>query len=125
MECCKTDDGKMEHGKMEHGKMEHGKMEHGKMECCEKKEGKMSESKDHKMMMHKEQDSGNPVVRKGIVDLKAIDKNKDGKVYQDMMDWNVISDEPGECPLCGMTLKEVTLKNAEENLINNNFKVKK
>ncbi len=64
------------------------------------------------------------VVRKGVIDLTAIDKNKDGKVYQDQMDWNVISDKPGKCPLCKMTLKEVTLKEAKKNLVENNFKVK-
>jgi membrane fusion protein, copper/silver efflux system len=65
------------------------------------------------------------VVRKGIIDLKAIDKNKDGKVYQDVMDFNVVSDTPGKCPLCGMTLKEVSLKKAKETLLKNGFKVKK
>ncbi len=41
------------------------------------------------------------------------------------MDWNVISDKPGKCPLCKMTLKEVTLKEAKKNLVANGFKVKK
>jgi hypothetical protein len=40
------------------------------------------------------------------------------------MDWNVISDKPGKCPLCKMELKEVTLQEAKENLIKNDFKVK-
>ncbi len=53
------------------------------------------------------------IVREGVIDLNAIDANKDGKVYQDMMDYNVISDAPGTCPLCGMTLKEVTLEKAK------------
>jgi Cu(I)/Ag(I) efflux system membrane fusion protein/cobalt-zinc-cadmium efflux system membrane fusion protein len=66
----------------------------------------------------------NPIVREGVIDLKAIDENNDGKVFQDQMDWNVISDNPGKCPLCGMTLKEVTLEKAKENLINNGFDVK-
>ena len=64
------------------------------------------------------------IVHKGEIGLKAIDKNKDGKVFQDQMDWNVISDKPGKCPLCKMTLKEVTVKEAKENLIKNGFKVK-
>ena len=64
------------------------------------------------------------IVHKGVIDLKAIDKNKDGKVFQDQMDWNVISDKPGKCPLCKMTLKEVTLDEAKKNLIKNGFKVK-
>jgi transcription initiation factor IIE alpha subunit len=63
-------------------------------------------------------------VHKGIINVEAIDKNKDGKVYQDQMDWNVISDKPGTCPLCKMTLEEVTVKKAKENLKNNGFKVK-
>lgn len=64
------------------------------------------------------------IVHHGIIDLEMIDKNKDGKVYQDMMDWNVISDEPGECPLCKMTLTEVSIEQAKENLIKNDFKIK-
>ncbi len=66
----------------------------------------------------------NSIVREGVIDLKAIDENKDGKVYQDMMDYNVISDKPGKCPLCGMTLKEVSIKKAKETLLKSGFKVK-
>jgi Cu(I)/Ag(I) efflux system membrane fusion protein/cobalt-zinc-cadmium efflux system membrane fusion protein len=64
------------------------------------------------------------IVRTGVIDLQMIDLNKDGNVYQDPMDWNVISDESGKCPLCEMELKEVTLQEAKENLIKNDFKVK-
>jgi len=64
------------------------------------------------------------IVREGEIDLAAIDENKDGKVYQDQMCWNVISDEPGKCPQCGMTLKEVSLEKAKENLIENDYRVK-
>ena len=66
----------------------------------------------------------NPIIHEGLIDLKAIDKNKDGKVYQDMMDWNVISDKPGECPICGMKLKEVTIDQAKKNLADHSYKVK-
>lgn len=66
----------------------------------------------------------NPLIRKGTIDLSSIDKNKDGKLYQDVMDWNVISDEPGECPICGMTLKEFTIKEVKENLTKHGFKYK-
>ncbi len=65
-----------------------------------------------------------PRVRKGIIDLSAIDKNKDGKLYEDIMDWNVISDEPGACPLCGMTLREFTIKEVKENLTKHGFEYK-
>lgn len=77
------------------------------------------------MKMEKQKsEAATSIVREGVIDLKAIDKNKDGKVYQDPMDWNVISDVPGKCPLCKMTLKEVTLKEAKKNLVENGFKVK-
>lgn len=70
-------------------------------------------------------ESKDPRVRKGVIDLSAIDKNKDGKLYQDIMDWNVISDEPGECPLCGMTLREFSIKEVEKNLTEHGFEYKK
>ena len=63
-------------------------------------------------------------IRKGVIDLSAIDKNKDGKLYEDIMDWNVISDKPGTCPLCGMTLREFTIKEVKENLAKHGFEYK-
>ena len=74
--------------------------------------------------VHQITEEGNSIVRKGIIVLNAIDENKDGKVYQDMMDYNVISDKPGKCPICGMKLKEVSVAKAKENLIKSGFKVK-
>ena len=79
----------------------------------------MMKDSSHKML-----DKKNSIVRKGVIDLKEIDKNKDGKVFQDMMDYNVISDKPGKCPLCGMKLKEVSIKKAKDALIKAGFKVK-
>jgi len=73
--------------------------------------------------MKTESMSENSIVREGDINLAAIDENKDGKVYQDQMCWNVISDKPGECPQCGMILKEVSLEKAKENLVKNEFKV--
>jgi len=81
---------------------------------------KMHNMKDGKMKKM----AKNPIIHKGVIDLMSIDKNKDGKVYQDMMDFNVISDKPGKCPLCGMTLKEVTINQAKKNLVDHNYKVK-
>lgn len=57
------------------------------------------------------------------VDVVTLDENKDGNVFQCPMDWNVISDKPGKCPLCKMTLKEVTLEEAKKNLKENDFNV--
>jgi Cu(I)/Ag(I) efflux system membrane fusion protein len=72
----------------------------------------------------KEQNVSSSLIRKEPIDVKAIDKNKDGKVYEDIMDWNVISDSPGVCPICGMTLREFTVNKAEQNLKEHGFKVK-
>ncbi len=63
-------------------------------------------------------------VREGEINLAAIDANGDGKVYQDQMCWNVVSDGEGECPQCGMKLKEVSLEEAKKNLEENEFEVK-
>jgi len=64
------------------------------------------------------------IVHTGIIDVNSIDKNGDGKVFQDLMDWNVISDEDGRCPVCGMFLKEVTIEEAKMNLKMNGFEYK-
>jgi hypothetical protein len=80
---------------------------------------------DHsKMEMKTDTVKTENIVREGKIDLQAIDKNKDGMVYQDQMDWNVISDKAEECPLCGMTLKEVSLEKAKENLLKHDYKLK-
>jgi len=64
------------------------------------------------------------IIREGTIDLEAIDVNKDGKVYQDQKHWNVISDKLQPCPLCKLTLQEVTLEEAKANLKKHDFKVK-
>jgi membrane fusion protein, copper/silver efflux system len=88
------------------------------------KMGMMSDS-THQMKNNEEMtDEKDSIVRTGVIDLQSIDKNKDGKVFQDVMDFNVISDKAGKCPLCGMTLQEVSLEKAKDVLIKNNFKVK-
>jgi len=99
--------------KTDHKMMKH---DHSKMHEM------MKDSSMHSKMIDKKKKS--PIIREGEIDLNAIDENKDGKVFQDQMDFNVISDKPGECPLCGMNLKEVTLQQAKENLLKHNFKVK-
>ncbi len=86
--------------------------------------------KENKGMMNHEKKMGSGknmssnIVHTGVIDVKAIDKNKDGKVYQDMMDWNVISDKPGKCPNCGMKLKEVSINKAKQNLKKHGYKLK-
>jgi hypothetical protein len=101
---------------MKHGMMEHNNMNHKMMQ--DKMNQDMNDSTKTEMM------NENSIVREGVIDLQAIDKNGDGKVFQDVMDWNVISDEAGKCPICGMKLKEVSLEKAEKNLIENDFILK-
>lgn len=106
----------MKHSMMDstkHSKM----MNHMMMDSSKMMNQKIMDSS--KMMNHQ-----SSIVREEPIDLKAIDANGDGKVFQDQMDWNVISDEAGECPLCGMKLKEVSLNAAKAKLIEKGFKVK-
>jgi uncharacterized protein with PIN domain len=63
-------------------------------------------------------------VRTVPIDVNAIDENGDGYVYQDHMDWNVIADEEGRCPECGMYLKKTSIEDTKANLRENGFKVK-
>lgn len=110
------------------GHKSHGTMQKSYMEAdsTHKNHEMKSDSKMHYMQHEMKSDSTmeSSIIREGVIDLKAIDENKDGKVYQDQMCWNVISDKPGECPQCGMTLKEVSLEKAKENLRKHDFKVK-
>ncbi len=90
-----------------------GKMDHN-MKMDSSKKGAMDMKEDH----------SSPVAYKGVIDVKSIDDNKDGKVYQCPMDFNVLSDKPGVDPKCGMKLKEVSLEQAKKNLTKHGFKVK-
>ncbi len=93
-----------------------------KCEVYQDKAGKCSDcgAELHEMTideLHKaicEKDEGHH--KMGMKSAKDFDKNKDGKVFQCTMCANEISDEPGECPTCGMKLKEVSLDKAQQNL---------
>lgn len=65
------------------------------------------------------------LVRKGVIDVESIDRNKDGKIYECPMDWNVLSDNHGDCPVCGMKLKEYSLNEIKSNLEKHNYDYKK
>lgn len=111
------------------GHKSHGSMSMAHMESDSTKNTHHEMKSDDKMHgMHHEMKSDSAdesaIVREGEIDLVVIDVNEDGMVYQDQMCWNVISDEAGECPLCGMKLKEVSLEKAKENLLKHDYKVK-
>jgi len=61
------------------------------------------------------------LIRKGVIDVKAIDKNGDGMLYEDVMHWNVISDKPGVGPICGMKLRKMTIEQVKKNLTEHKF----
>lgn len=88
------------------------------------KDGEVKKNEDKGMKME-EHNHSSSIIHEGVIDVESIDKNKDGKVFQDMMDWNVISDAPGKCPLCGMKLKEVSINEAKSNLEKHGFEYKK
>ncbi|MEW6508901.1 MAG: efflux RND transporter periplasmic adaptor subunit [Bacteroidota bacterium] len=98
--------------------------QHGDNQSATPQNTNIKSHENHSAQKNEIKSDKEDIVRKGIIDLKSIDKNKDGKVFQDPMDWNVISDKPGVCPLCGMDLEEVTLDTAKKNLIENGFKVR-
>ena len=97
---------------------ETGEMESGEMGDMHSEEpmGSMAEGDAMK--------SSDEWIREEPVDVAAIDADGDGFVYQDPMDWNVIADEEGKCPKCGMFLKKVTIEEAVANLKENGFTVK-
>ena len=76
-------------------------------------------------VINESHDHSASIVHKGIIDVNAIDKNGDKKLWECPMDWNVISDAPGRCPECNMKLKEYSIEEIKENLTNNGFKYKK
>ena len=81
----------------------------------------------HDHAAHKKSDQKqelNPMIHTGEIDVKKLDENKDGKVFECPMDWNIISDKEGRCPVCEMKLKEYTVKDTEKNLIKFGHKVK-
>jgi len=100
--------------KIEEKEMNNGKMENSEMDKKPIKDVKKEDTHDNEAS----------IVHSGIIDVESIDKNKDGKVFQDPMDWNVISDKDGKCPLCGMFLKEVSIDDAKMNLKMNGFEYK-
>jgi len=91
-----------------------GKMEDGMKKTQEEKPEVKIQEHDH----------SNSVVHEGVIDVESIDKNKDGKLWECPMDWNVISDESGRCPLCNMKLKEYTSDEIKANLTKYSYEYK-
>lgn len=96
-----------------------------KEEKRETKDEKREMKNDKQEMNEVEHDHSSSIVHKGVIDVESIDKNKDGKLFECPMDWNVISDEDGRCPLCNMYLKEYTIEEVKVNLEKHGFEYKK
>jgi len=54
-------------------------------------------------------------IRNAGFKIVSADENKDGKVFQCPMHYNVISDENGDCPTCNMSLVEYSVDKAQMN----------
>jgi Cu(I)/Ag(I) efflux system membrane fusion protein/cobalt-zinc-cadmium efflux system membrane fusion protein len=81
-----------------------------------KNQQQMVEEEKPKMEMDAEHIHSSSIVHEGVIDVESIDKNKNGKLWECPMDWNVISDETGRCPVCNMKLKEYTIEDVKVNL---------
>lgn len=92
-------------------------------EVSTQKDGQENKNEDKEMKMQGH-DHSSSIVHEGVIDVEAVDKNKDGKLWECPMDWNVISDAPGKCPLCGMTLKEFSINEVKNNLAKHGFEYK-
>ncbi|NOY06619.1 MAG: hypothetical protein GXO82_08335 [Chlorobi bacterium] len=104
------------------GHMHDDEMNEGDMHQDEMHEGDMEGHEEH--MTDSESMHSDPTwERSAPVNVKALDKNGDGFVYQDQMCWNVIADEEGKCPKCGMHLKKVSVADAEKNLKDHDYEV--
>lgn len=81
--------------------------------------------KEEQEMKMEERDHTSSIVHDGVIDVEAIDKNKDGKLWECPMDWNVISDESGRCPVCNMKLIEYSIADIKANLDKYGYEFKK
>jgi Cu(I)/Ag(I) efflux system membrane fusion protein/cobalt-zinc-cadmium efflux system membrane fusion protein len=102
-----------------------GKMEVEMNKTEEEKTEMNMEAHDHSSSQPEADELKAQIVHDGVIDVEAIDKNKDGKLFECPMDWNVISDEDGRCPLCNMFLKEYTIEGIKANLDKYGYEYKK
>ena len=96
--------------------------------CTEEKKEEVSEKmemKADKKLSEHSIGEATELVREGVIDVASIDKNKDGKIYECPMDWNVLNDSNGDCPVCGMDMKEYSLDDIKANLDKYGYEYKK
>lgn len=98
-----------------------GETEKVKSETQDVKRDTKNENRETK---DKKYNQSSSLMREGIIDVESIDVNKDGKLFECQMDWNVLSDEKGRCPDCNMYLKEFTIDEVKANLEKHGFEYK-
>jgi len=83
---------------------------------CKKEEPKPELPKPVSQTEVKTTPPDSSIIRSSTVDVATLDLNKDGKVFQCPMHYEVISDKQEPCPICKMDLEEVTVEQAAKNL---------
>ena len=71
---------------------------------------------NHEHEMNEKSTIKSELFREGVIDVESLDIDKDGNLYECPMDWNVLSDIEGSCPVCGMALKAFSLEDIKKNL---------
>ena len=89
---------------------------------CSDKKDEHTEMHNHD---HEMKSAESELVRTGEIDIVSIDVNEDGKIYECPMDWNVLDDKAGDCPVCGMKLMEYSIEDIQKNLTKYGYKYKK
>ena len=55
------------------------------------------------------------IIRVAGFKVESADENNNGKVYQCPMDYEIISDQNANCPVCKMNLEEFSVEDAQIN----------
>ena len=82
-------------------------------------------NENHEHQMKDADNSSSELVREGTIDVESLDTNNDGSLYECPMDWNVLDDKDGSCPVCGMDLKEYSIAEVKANLDKYGYQYKK
>lgn len=110
--------------KFQSGGHDHSSLTNEKEKIVEEKPKKEIDKKPENEKPKTEHNHYEPHEYEGVIDVDNIDSDKDGKLWQCPMDWNVLSDKSGRCPVCNMKLKEYSLDKIKENLMKHGYQHK-
>jgi len=85
----------------------------------------MNTGNEHEHSNQNEYNVESSLIRTGVIDVKSIDINQDGKLFQCPMDWNIIGDKYQRCPSCEMKMKEYSIEEVQKNLDEYGYEYKK